>query len=778
MGQPVRILVDSGCTVDLISDKITLPQEMPYVEERMELTTGSGVIKQITKVFEANPVTVQGNSVNCKLKQINLGELPFDIILGTPFLYNYDPIAKWRLGALRFKKFTWFSDKELFNGIDTVNAITVAKDIEKYKRTHHENDEVQMIIVAATMIEDDVDKAISDKLTSSQRDEMKSLIQQFKHRDSIGSEKDNLPHLSEMRKKPSHWHMQIDLDPSVAKEPHSRARPMSPEEMKELKRQLTFLLTHGFIKKSTSRFASPTLFVKKKDGTMRWCCDYRVLNLKTLTPSSPLPRIDQLIDKLTNARYFTALDLIQGYHQLPLHPNDTWKTAITTPYGLFEWTVVPFGLSGAPTHFQNVMSEIFGPMTEFSETVLNLLDDLLIYSEGWDEHIKEVRKVLLRLEKYQFYINFRKCSFGQHELVYVGQRIGRGTRRPDPDKVKALVEHPLPTTATELRSYLGLANYLSQYIPRYSQLIAPFSTHRSLKKATKIMLGKEHRYAMKQLRDAYTREPTLRLPDFKKKFYLPVDASKTSCGSALMQRHEGKLLPVAFHSRLLTKPQKRWPIHDLELYAIVDAMKRFRTYLLDKPFTVLSDHKPLIHLKDQPNINMRQLRYLDYMAMYQFTIEYIPGKDNIFADWLSRPPGDYIKDQDVRPTLEQSTCGLCNQTSLDEVLDDFDVGSGIPRLPQRQVYRHTCNGQQSRGTETAYDPDRGHTKGAWCHDPTKEGAAELATLAVHLSTLQGTEDLDIQQIMDAYAHDDFCKTIMETLETKPGSPLSTKIRDA
>ena len=731
MGQPVRILVDSGSTVDLVSDRIHVPYKTPFHKERIELVTGSGTIKQHTKVFDEQPIRVQGNDIHRKLKQVNIGDLPFDIILGMPFLCDYDPHVAWRAGTLRFKKFTWVANKDLFAGIHALASTVFAQELESG---------ADLIILCATQDEqDDVDKAISSSLTENQRKQMRKLILRYKNSDSIGSEKDNLPHFDDMRPKPKHWHMDIKLNDNVTAEPHARPRPMSPKEMEELKRQLTFLLSHGFIKRSSSRYASPTLFAKKKDGTLRWCCDYRVLNEKTLAPSSPLPRIDTLIDKLSKAKYFTALDLIQGYHQLPLNPNDTWKTAITTPFGLFEWRVVPFGLSGAPSHFQTVMTELFGPLSSFGETVLNLLDDLLIYTDTWEEHIAEVERVLNVLEQHEFYINFRKCSFAQEDVVYVGQRIGRGIRRPDPSKVEALLKHPLPTTATELRSFLGLANYLAPYIPQYSKIIEPFSTHRALPKRTRISLGSDHRYAMKQLREAFCTEPVLQLPDFEKRFYLQVDASKVGIGTALLQKHGEQFLPVAYQSRLLTTAQKRWPIHDLELYAIVDAMKHFRTYLLDKPFTVLSDHKPLIHLKHQKDINMRQLRYLDTMAMYQFDIQYLPGKDNLFADWLSRPPGEYIHEQDVRPTFEQSRCRLCQQQTLDEVVDKFDVGSGIPKMPYKQVYTHTCK------------------------ENTKSKKAELATLAAHVSFIHGTDTVDIEQVKTASKTDTFCSKVIEVL---------------
>ena len=746
LGRQVRILVDSGCSKEaILNTKFKLPpQAHAYANTggNITLLTGSGVVSTTTTTFAEQKITVQGNSINVnELTRVSIGELPYDIILGLPFLKKYNPKVCWRTGELRFKKqkFSWVcygTDPD--NEIQAINASVLMQELKTGEAT--------LIIanVSEILKEPDkasldarIDKCISDEISEDKRNEMRNLIKVFSSRDSIGSEKDNLPHREDMSGfKPPRWDFKIPLKSETTNEgPHAKPRPMTPVEMNELKRQLMFLLKHGFIKPSKSRFASPTLFAKKKDGSLRWCCDFRTLNKISYHEASPLPNIRSLIDKISTAKYFTALDLIQGYHQLSVHPQDTWKTAITTPYGLFEWMVVPFGVSGAPGHFQSVMSELFGPLTKHSQYVLNLLDDLLIFSNTWDEHMTHVKKVLRVLDRYKFYINFSKCSFAQREIVYVGQKIGRGQRKPDPSKVQALLESPIPSTATELRSFLGLANYLSSFIPRYAEMIAPFSYHRGLKKRVGIELTKEHRKSIEQLKEMLSKEPVLKLPDFTKKFYVQIDASKVGCGSVLMQKYENKLLPVAYRARILTKPQKKWPIHDLELFALVDATKHFRQYLQDKPFVMLSDHKPLEHFKQQKQLNMRQLRYIDHLAMFQYTIEYIPGDKNIFADYLSRPAGHHVQASDVQPDFKQAACSLCKLAEEDAVLDEFDLGN-IPKLPKRVVHTHTC---------------------------TK---AELTAIVASMTTTEGIQELPLQDIKDAYVYDAKMQQIVDTVLDK------------
>ena len=645
----VRVLVDSGSTKFALFN--TRGQQMHGGRPgNLRLITGAGEMYRKSTIFKNQKLTVQNNSVNLtSVEAIDLGALPYDIILGMPFLRKYEPRPRWRTGALEFKKFTWF-DNGIDDEIHPINASTLAFD--------HNTGQCDIILVNLQpqdeQDEETYRKIINQDLSAERKAELKNIINKYS-RSGICSEKDNLPHKRDMHR-PKDWAMRIPLRPDATKFPSAKSRRLSPEEEEELYRQIMFLLTHGFIKPSKSRFASPTLFARKKDGTLRWCCDFRVLNQASYHEASPLPDIQMLINKLYKARYFTALDLIQGYHQLPVHESDTWKTAITTPFGLFEWLVVPFGLSGAPGHFQSVMSGLFGPLTKFRSYVVNLLDDLLIYSNTWKEHIQHIKSVLEKIEHHQFYLNVRKCFFAQSSVVYVGQKIGCGTREADPSKVQALLNLPIPKTATGIRSLLGIANYLSPYIPNYGEMVAPFTYHRSLGKRAGIRMGKDHILAIDKIKAALSSPPVLRLPDFDKKFYLQVDASKVAIGSALLQRYGEKLLPVAYRARVLNKTQKKWPIHDLELWALVDATKHFRSYLQDRPFVVLSDHKPLEHFRTQPLLNMRQLRVLDHLAMFQYEFQYIPGEKNIFADTLSRPAGHEINVHEIRPDFKSAAC--------------------------------------------------------------------------------------------------------------------------
>ena len=737
----VRILVDSGSTKFALFN--SRGQNMRGGKpSKLRLLTGAGEIHKRVKIFKNQKLTVQNNTVTISnMEAIDLGGLPYDIILGMPFLKRYDPRPRWRTGALEFKKFTWF-DNGIDDEIHPINASTLA-----YEYNTGNCDIIMLNLQPQDDQEEEIyKKIINQELSKSRQDELKEIIRKYK-RSGICSEKDNLPHKREMHR-PKHWAMRIPLRPDATKFPSAKSRRLSPDEEEELYRQIMFLLTHGFIKPSKSRFASPTLFARKKDGTLRWCCDFRVLNQASYHEASPLPDIQMLINKLYKARYFTALDLIQGYHQLHVHETDTWKTAITTPFGLFEWLVIPFGLSGAPGHFQSVMSELFGPLTEYRSYVVNLLDDLLIFSNTWEEHIPHIKSVLEKLNHHQFYLNLRKCFLAQYSVVYVGQKIGCGTREADPSKVQALLNLPTPKTATAIRSLLGIANYLSPYIPKYGEMVAPFTYHRSLGKRTGIHLGADHKLAIEKIKQALTKPPVLRLPDFQKKFYLQVDASKVAIGSALLQRYGDKLLPVAYRARVLNKAQKKWPIHDLELWALVDATKHFRSYVQDKPFVVLSDHKPLEHFRTQPLLNMRQLRVLDHLAMFQYEFRYIPGDKNIFADTLSRPSGHEINVQEIRPDFTSASCSLCKVAEMEVTTDEVDMGE-IPGMPRKQVYKHTCGKQ------------------------TGESSATLLNI---VQTVEGLAEFTLKEVAQACKRKNFCRHVMDTIASTPGHHYHQKYK--
>ena len=253
--------------------------------------------------------------------------------------------------------------------------------------------------------------------------------------------------------------------------PSRPAYRTSPADAIELKKQLDDLISHGFVVPSTSPFGAPVLFVKKKDGSMRMCVDYRALNKQTERDMSGLPRMDELFDRILGAKVFTKLDLRSGYHQIPLHPDDAHKTAFNTRYGHFQFTVLPFGLTNAPATFSNLMQSIFHPYLD--QFVVVFLDDILIYSKNVEEHQEHLKKVLDILRREKLYAKKSKCEFFQSKVHFLGHIISEEGLAVDPEKVKAIVEWPECKNVDEVRSFLGLAGFYRTFISKFSDKALP-----------------------------------------------------------------------------------------------------------------------------------------------------------------------------------------------------------------------------------------------------------------------------------------------------------------
>ena len=720
----LRILVDSGSSAECLINHELLeklkPTSLQNAEtQQIKLLTGGGIIEHEGLLFRNQAITSNGFRVAVKTVQsADLARLEYDLILGFPFLCRTNANPSWRTGELSFearskeshskkRRFKWIPSNEKSEE-PSMCAIT-AMQANELVRT--QKAKVMLLSVTELLELQDLAgipteppppataakvktaaDAVSKDLKPEENRRVVELLESYNNKKDpkkgLFSQKDNLPTHPEFGTRPESWKMNIPLK-ADGRTPKAGGRRFSPKEMEEIERIVKYLLIHKFISPSTSRFASPVLLVKKKDGNFRFCVDFRQLNESSHISQGPLPDIRQLTDRLVKAKYLSSLDYINGYWQLGIAEEDRYKTAMRTPYGLFEWNVVCMGLAGATSHFQTVMSSLIGPMTDHGGYTANLLDDILVYSDTFEDHMRHLKAVLDTIHKANFYLNLSKCKFFQKRVLYLGNVVGNGERAPDPDKVKALLEHPEPTTATELRAFLGIGNYLSVYLKDWSKLTSSYGDQRSLGKSVAIKFNEEQKRSFQEIKKALSEAPILKLPDFKKRFYVMVDASKTGIGSALLQEHDGILFPVAFRSTLLSKAQKNWPIHDLEASAMIDACKHFRPYLADREFTVLSDHKPLEHLKTQEKLNMRQIRWLDFLAMFQYKFEYIAGEDNIYADPLSRPPGHTIDVIAARPNFKESSCSLCRLAAEDEALAPFDM-PGIPGLPEHQVFQHTC----------------------------------------------------------------------------------------
>jgi hypothetical protein len=285
----------------------------------------------------------------------------------------------------------------------------------------------------------------------------------------------------------------IELQPDtalIAKAPYK----MSPVELKELKIQLQRLLDKGYIRPSISPWGCSTLFVEKKDKEMRLCVDYWLLNAVTIKNKYPLPRIDILFDQLAGAQVFSKIDLRSGYHQIKIRPEDIPKTTFTTRYDLFEYLVMSFGLTNVPAHFMYLMNYVF--RSEFDKFVMVFIDDILIYSRSMEEHEEHLRIVLQRLRDHQLYAKFSKCEFWIKEVPFLNHVVSPEGITVDPDKVKEVLEWKPPTTVSEVRSFLGLADYYRWFIPNFSKIVKPITE--LLKKGNKYLWSKACDEAFKQ----------------------------------------------------------------------------------------------------------------------------------------------------------------------------------------------------------------------------------------------------------------------------------------
>ncbi|KAJ0576646.1 putative nucleotidyltransferase, Ribonuclease H [Helianthus annuus] len=419
----------------------------------------------------------------------------------------------------------------------------------------------------------------------------------------------------------------IDLIPGatpVARAPYR----LAPSEMQELSSQLQELLDKGFIRPSTSPWGAPVLFVKKKDGSFRMCIDYRELNKLTVKNRYPLPRIDDLFDQLQGATYFSKIDLRSGYHQLRVLEEDIPKTAFRTRYGHYEFVVMPFGLTNTPAVFMDLMNRVCKPYLD--RFVIVFIDDILIYSKTQVDHERHLCLILELLRGERLYAKFSKCEFWINEVQFLGHVISEKGIHVDPAKIEAVKNWIAPKSPSEIRSFLGLAGYYRRFILNFSKIAVPLTT--LTQKEKPFVWGPEQEESFQTLKDLLCNAPVLALPDGNDDYVVYCDASNRGLGCVLMQRDK----VIAYASRQLKIHEKNYTTHDLELGAVVFALKIWRHYLYGTKCVVFTDHKSLQHIFNQKELNMRQRRWVELLNDYDCEIRYHPGKANVVADALSR----------------------------------------------------------------------------------------------------------------------------------------------
>ena len=391
----------------------------------------------------------------------------------------------------------------------------------------------------------------------------------------------------------------------------------------------------GIISPSKSPWASPIVLVRKKDGTTRFCVDYRRMNDITVKDAYPLPRVDDTLDTLAGSVWFSTLDLKSGYWQVEVAPEDRAKTAFCTQEGLFEFNVMPFGLCNAPATFQRLMDSVLAGLQWSS--CLVYLDDIIIMGRSFEEHLRNLQQVMERLKQAGLKLQPKKCQFLQHKVNFLGHIISSVGISPDPSKTSKVKEWPRPTSVQETQQFLGLANYYRRFVENFATIAKPL--HQLTEKKAPFKWTEQCEQAFNLLKTHLTSAPTLALPDWSQQFIIDTDASDTGIGAVLSQRQsDGTEHVIGYASRLLTKCERNYCVTRKELLAVVSFLRHFRQYLLGAAFTLRTDHGALTWLQQFKEPEGQLARWVEKLQEYNFTIIHRPGRKHSNADSMSRYP--------------------------------------------------------------------------------------------------------------------------------------------
>ncbi|XP_060075036.1 uncharacterized protein LOC132554744 [Ylistrum balloti] len=400
----------------------------------------------------------------------------------------------------------------------------------------------------------------------------------------------------------------------------------------EVKRIIDEMLEKGQISPSSSPYSAPVVLVEKPDKSIRLCVDYRKLNDITEFDGYPIPRIDEIFEKLGKAKYLSTMDLAKGYWQIPLAEESQEKSAFVTEFGQFKFHVMPFGMKTAPATFARMMDKMLRGLSN----VVAYFDDIVVFTETWEDHKTQLRNVLQRLREDGLTVKPSKCILGEEELYCLGHVVGHGSVKPDDRKIKVMTDFPLPQSKKGVRSFLGMTGYYRKFVKDYARIAEPLTDMLKSKEPTKVVWTENRVNAFRALKDAMTQAPVLINPDFEKHFYLQTDASNTAIGGVLSQKVDGDEHPVAYTSRKLLPREINYSTVEKECLAIVWSIETFGYYLNGVQFTVETDHNPLVWLEKTKLKNQRLMRWALALQPYCFDINYRKGSNNANADGLSR----------------------------------------------------------------------------------------------------------------------------------------------
>ena len=376
------------------------------------------------------------------------------------------------------------------------------------------------------------------------------------------------------------------------------------------------------------------VIIKKKDDTIRLCIGYKRLNAETVMDAYPMPRVDDTLDQVGQATYITTLDLAKGYWQVPAAEEDRHKTAFITTKGLYQFEMMPFGLYGAPATFHRITDEVIHGMSQFASAYL---DDLIVFSATWEDHLSHLRAVLVRLREVGLTTKPSKCQLAMAQCTYLGHVVGNGVVKPEATKLHMIKQFPLPTTKKQVRSLLGLTGYYRRFIPKYATIAAPLTKLIRKYEPETVSWSEECNRAFCELKELLLSYPVLRNVNFSLSFTLQVDASDVGMGAVLSQPDEkGMEHPVAYFSRKLLPREQKFSVIEKECLAIKLGIETFAVYLIRREFNIQTDHRALQWLSKSQNLNSRLTRWSIALQPFKFKVIHRGGSENANADTLLR----------------------------------------------------------------------------------------------------------------------------------------------
>ena len=433
---------------------------------------------------------------------------------------------------------------------------------------------------------------------------------------------------------PSRTHLiEHDIDVGDSTPIKQRFYRCAPHKRKVLEAEVKYMLDNGVAVPSSSSWASQSLLVDKSDKSPRFCTDYRKVNKVTKPDSYPLPRMEDCIDQVGAAKFVSKFDLLKGYWQVPLSARAREISAFITPTGLYEYTVMSFGLRNAPATFQRLMNMVVSGL----EGCAVYLDDVVIFSDTWDMHVQRIRALFDRLAEARLTVNLAKCEFARATVTYLGRVVGQGQVRPVDAKVRAVAQYPAPTTKKELMRFLGLVGYYRSFCKNFSTVVAPLTD--LLKGKAKFVWSSHCQSAFDHVKSLLCSAPVLAAPCLDEPFKIQVDASQVGAGAVLLQEKDNIDRPVCYFSKKFNSYQLNYSTIEKEALALIWALQQFEVYIgFGGPLVVYTDHNPLTFLSSLKCPNQRLMRWTLFLQAHSLDVRHIKGKENVIADALSRAP--------------------------------------------------------------------------------------------------------------------------------------------